>query len=314
MEIMAATVFDTLNALADSTRSRLLLALERHELTVSELCAITQLPQSTVSRHLRILSDEGWVTSLAEGTSRQYRMAAPLDPAARRLWQVVREQLSGGAQAAQDTERIRSILARRRTASREFFSTAAGQWDGLRRELFGQRADLAALPALLDPAWIVGDLGCGTGQLAASLAPFVRRVIGVDASKPMLAAARRRLADVENVELRAGELEALPVADGELDAATLFLVLHYVVEPARALADVARALKPGGRLLVVDMMPHDREEYRQRMGHLWQGFSADQIEQWAGEAGMEGMRYVHLPPDPEAKGPALFAASIGKAK
>jgi ubiquinone/menaquinone biosynthesis C-methylase UbiE/DNA-binding transcriptional ArsR family regulator len=309
---MATTVFDTLNALADSTRSRLLLTLERHELTVSELCAITQLPQSTVSRHLRILSDEAWVTSRAEGTTRQYRMSTPLDPAARRLWQVVREQLTSGPQAVQDVERTRSVLARRRIASREFFSTAAGQWDGLRRELFGQRTDLAALPALLDPAWTIGDLGCGTGQLAGSLAPFVKRVIGVDASRPMLAAARRRLADCDNVELRAGELEALPLADGELDAATLFLVLHYVVEPIRALTDVTRALKPGGRLLVVDMMPHDREEYRQKMGHLWQGFSADQLGQWSRDAGLDAMRYIHLPPDPEAKGPALFAASLCK--
>jgi len=306
---MTATVFDTLSALADATRSRLLLALDRHELTVGELCAVTQLPQSTVSRHLRILNDQGWVSSQAAGTSRQYRLASPLDATDRRLWQVVKEQLSTGRQAAQDAERLRSVLARRRTASREFFSTAAGQWDALRAELFGSRAGLAALPALLDEQWTVGDLGCGTGELAASLAPFVARVIGVDASKPMLAAARRRLDDARNVELRAGELEALPIGDGELDAAVLFLVLHHVAEPARALAEVARVLKPGGRVLVVDMVPHEHEDYRRRMGHLWQGFSAGTIAGWMEEAGLTGFRHHALPPDPVAKGPTLFAAT-----
>ena len=306
---MTATVFDTLSALADATRARLLLALDRHELTVGELCAITQLPQSTVSRHLRILNDQGWVSSRADGTSRQYRLASPLEATDRRLWQVVKDQLAAGRQAAQDAERLRSVLARRRTASREFFSTAAGQWDALRTELFGSRAGLAALPALLDEHWIVGDLGCGTGELAASLAPFVARVIGVDASKPMLAAARRRLEDAENVELRAGELEALPIADGELDAAVLFLVLHHVVEPGPALAEVARVLKPGGRVLVVDMLPHEHEEYRQRMGHVWQGFSAEAIGAWMDEAGLTGFRHHALPPDPDAKGPILFAAT-----
>jgi ArsR family transcriptional regulator len=310
---MTATVFDTLAALADATRSRLLLALDRHELTVSELCAVTQLPQSTVSRHLRILNDQGWVSSRADGTCRQYRLASPLDATDRRLWQVVKEQLAGGRQAAQDAERLRNVLARRRTASREFFATAAGQWDALRSELFGSRVDLAALPALLDEHWVVGDLGCGTGQLIASLAPFVGRVIGVDASRPMLSAARRRLGGRENVELRAGELESLPIADGELDAAALLLVLHYVVEPARALAEVRRVVRPGGRVLLVDMMPHEREEYRARMGHVWQGFGEEQLREWFDAAGFTGYRYVPLPPAADARGPTLFAATAGAA-
>ena len=306
---MTAAIFDTLTALADVTRTRLLLALDRHELTVSELCAVTQLPQSTVSRHLRILTDQGWVTSRADGTSRQYRLATPLDAGDRRLWQIVKDQVAESRQAAQDAERLRGVLARRRTASREFFSTAAGQWDALRAELFGSRAGLAALPGLLDEEWVVGDLGCGTGELAASLAPFVGRVIGVDASKPMLAAARRRLEDARNVEFRPGELEALPIANAELDAAVLFLVLHHVVEPARALAEVSRVLRPGGRVLIVDMTPHEREEYRQRMGHVWQGFPADTIGGWMEEAGLTQFRYHTLPADPDAKGPILFAAT-----
>ncbi|WP_325310709.1 metalloregulator ArsR/SmtB family transcription factor [Longimicrobium sp.] len=298
-----------MSALADSTRSRLLLVLERHELTVGELCAVVQLPQSTVSRHLKTLGDEDWVSSRAEGTSRRYRMSLDrLEPSAKRLWTLVREQVASLPAAEQDVLRLGSVLAQRSTRSQEFFSTAAGQWDRLRAELFGRRADLLGLLGMLDPAWTVGDLGCGTGQVSESLAPFVRRVVAVDGSPAMLGAAHGRLDGIANVEVRAGELEALPIADGELDAALLFLVLHYVAEPAAALAEARRVLRPGGVLLVVDMTPHDREEYRQAMGHVWLGFAPDELQGWMTDADLGGFRYVALPADPAAKGPALFAA------
>lgn len=310
MSVSAPAIFDRMSALADSTRSRLLLVLERHELTVGELCQVLQLPQSTVSRHLKLLGDEGWVSARAEGTSRRYRMPTDrLDADARQLWLLVRREVAELAGAGQDAERLRSVLAQRSTRSREFFSSAAGEWDRLRADLFGRRADLLGLLGLVDEAWTVGDLGCGTGQMAASLAPFVARVIAVDGSPAMLEAARARLAGTPNVEVREGELESLPIEPGTLDAAVAFLVLHYVAEPADALAQAARALKPGGRLLVVDMMPHDREEYRQAMGHLWQGFESERLGGWMADAGLTAFRYVPLPPDPAAKGPTLFAAS-----
>jgi ArsR family transcriptional regulator len=314
MSTSAPAIFDRMSALADATRSRLLLLLERHELTVGELCQVLQLPQSTVSRHLKLLGDEGWVSARAEGTSRRYRMPADrMDAGARQLWQLVRGEVAALPGAAQDGERLRTVLAQRSTRSREFFSSAAGEWDRLRAELFGRRADLLGLLGLLDESWTLGDLGCGTGQITHSLAPFVRRVVAVDSSPEMLSAARARLAGLGNVETREGELESLPIADGELDAAVAFLVLHYVAEPGEALAQAARALRPGGRLLVVDMMPHDREEYRATMGHVWQGFEAARMERWMADAGLGAFRYVPLPPDPAAKGPGLFAASARRA-
>jgi SAM-dependent methyltransferase len=304
----AENLHDRLGSLADATRTRLLLLLARHELSVGELCGAVQLPQSTVSRHLKVLADDGWVVSRAEGPSRYYRLAR-LDTTARRLWQVVRDELSSGPETAQDETRAQQMLRRRRARSQEFFSTAAGQWDAVRAELFGARAGLAGLLALLPDDLIVGDLGCGAGAVSVELAPYVGRVIAVDESRAMLSAARRRLSGHANVELRAGELEELPLEDGELDAAVLSLVLHYVPEPERALAEAHRALRSGGRMVLVDMIEHGRAEYREQMGHVWQGFGEAQIRAWLTDAGFRAVRWQPLPPEAGAKGPVLFAAS-----
>ena len=310
---MTTAIFDDLTALADATRSRMLLLLERHELTVSELCAILQLPQSTVSRQLKTLSDAHWVASRRDGTSRYYSLALDdREASTRRLWSLLREQVSGTAGADQDARRLKGILARRQSKSQEFFESAAGQWDTLREELFGHASHLQALPALVFDEWVVGDLGCGTGQVASALAPFVKHVIAVDRSGDMLQAARRRVRDAGNVEVRRGELEALPIADGELDAATLMLVLHHVPDPAAALGEAARVLRRGGRLVIADMLPHEREEYRQQMGHVWLGFSDEHLRRLLGAAGFARVRIVPLPTNPDAKGPAVFVASATK--
>jgi ArsR family transcriptional regulator len=307
---MEAAILDDLTALADATRSRMLLLLERHELTVSELCGILQLPQSTVSRHLKTLADAEWVSSRRDGTSRYYTLSLDeREPAARRLWLLLREQVSLTPGADQDARRLKGVLARRQSKSQEFFASAAGEWDRLRQELFGRTSHLQALPGLFDEGWAVADLGCGTGQVAAALAPFVGRVVAVDRSSDMLDAARRRLKDCTNVDVRRGDLEALPLQDRELDVATFVLVLHHLPDPAAALAEAARTLKPDGRLLICDMLPHDHEEYRQQMGHVWLGFSEDQLRRLLAAAGFSKVRIASLPLDPDARGPALFVAS-----
>src|SRR5712675_742946 len=296
MNARPPVILDHLASLADTTRSRILLLLDRHELTVSELCGIVQLPQSTVSRHLKALADSDWVAARAEGTSNLYTMTRDeLDPSARRLWLLVREHVGSSPAAAQDQRRLQAVLAERRTKSQEFFSSSAGQWDRVRDDLFGDRFHLAALAALAERSWTVGDLGCGTGQVSAALAPFVAHVVAVDASAAMLQAARKRLSRFDNIELRRGELEGLPIDDGRLDAATLMLVLHHVPEPERALAEVARVLKPGGRAMIVDMLPHERENYRQQMGHVWLGFGEEPMRRLLIESGFEEIRIVALP-------------------
>ena len=305
-----ADILGRLTALSDPTRCRILRLLEQHELTVGELCSALQLPQSTVSRHLRVLSDEGWTSSRGEGTSRFYKASfEELDSGARDLWMVVRDQLGNSLGMTADQRRAEALLAKRKAKVRQFFDNAADSWDELRSQLIGDRNDLLALLDLFDPSWVVGDLGCGTGHIAATLAPSVGRVIAIDESGPMLAAARARLASASNVELREGHIESLPLEDGVLDVAILFLVAHFITDPARAMQEIRRVLKPGGRLLLVDLMPHDREEYVAELGHVWQGFAEDQIAGWLDAAGFSNARYRPMAHDPTDRTPGLFVCT-----
>jgi len=160
MNTRAPVILDHLASLADTTRSRILLLLDGHELTVTELCSTLQLPQSTVSRHLKALADAAWVSARAEGTSHLYTMTREdLDASARRLWLLVREQVGPTPAATQDQRRLAAALVERRTKSQEFFSSSAGQWDRVRDELFGDRFHFAALAAFAGSDWTVGDLG-----------------------------------------------------------------------------------------------------------------------------------------------------------
>jgi ArsR family transcriptional regulator len=266
--------------------------LENRELTVFEICDVVQLPQSTASRHLKTLADGEWVTSRRDGTRRLYTLPLDdLDLSAKRLWQLVREQVSATPAAHEDDRRLKQVLGRRRTQSEAFFSSAAGQWDRLREELFGRTSHLRALAGLLDPDSVVGDLGCGTGNVSECLSPFAGRVIAVDASGEMLKAARENLAGKSHVELRQGSLEKLPISNAELDVALMMLVLHHLPEPKRALAEAARTLKAGGR------------------GHVWLGISEKQMSQWLQATGFKNVRWHAMPPESRTRGPSLFVAT-----
>lgn len=307
MSATAPPLLDSLSALADATRCRMLAVVEDQELTVSELCTVLQLPQSTVSRQLKVLADAGWLAARREGTSRYYTLALQ-DESRGQLWRITRDQLADRPSAAQDIRRLERVLKLRTATSQRFFATSAGQWDLVRDDLFGRDFLSTALLSLLDDTWVVGDLGCGTGAATAALAPHVGRVIGVDASEEMLASAKSRASAHRNIEWRVGTLEALPLKDATLDAAVMMLVLHHVPSPVAALTEARRALKPGGRLLIVDMTTHHREEYRQQMGHVWLGFGDDQMRKFLTQAGFDKSIVTHLPEDPGAKGPGLFVA------
>jgi len=293
--------------LADPTRLRLLRLLEGQELGVAELVEILQLPQSTVSRHLKVLADQGWLASRARGTMNLYRMTpGELEPSAQALWGVARQEMDQWATARQDELRLASHLSNGGRRAEAFFAGAAAHWDKLRREQYGDRYSLVGLLALLPGTDVVADLGCGTGSVLADLAPHVARAIGVDSSGEMLKAARRRTREMDNVELHRAPLESLPVQDGECDAATMFLALSYVAEPGLALAEMVRILRPGGRAVVVDLMSHDREDFRVEMGQRHPGFEAAELEALAEDAGLVSVAARPLPPEPEARGPALM--------
>jgi len=294
-----------LDNLADPTRLRLLRLLERHELGVAELVEILQLPQSTVSRHLKVLADQGWLASRARGTMNLYRMTPDeLDSSARALWDLARREIDEWATGRQDELRLDRHLSNGGRRAEEFFADAA-HWDKLRREQYGDRYSVIGLLALLRETDVVADLGCGTGSVLADLALHVARVIGVDSSGEMLRAARQRTHEMDNVELHRAPLESLPLQDGECDAATMFLALSYVAEPGRALGEMARVLRPGGRAVVVDLMGHDREDFRIEMGQRHLGFEVADLESLAEEAGLVGIAARPLVPEPRAQGPAL---------
>jgi ArsR family transcriptional regulator len=302
--------FTTLN---DAARLRMLRLLDREELSVGELARSLQLPQSTVSRHLKLLHEGQWVIKRAEGTASLYRLSSEgLETEARALWSLARSQLGDSPTFDQDDARLAEVLAERRTDSKSFFGRVGGEWDRLRRELFGESFTAEALLGLVKSETVIADLGCGTGDAAEHLAPFVKKVIAVDREQAMLDAARKRLAGHSNVEFRRGELTDLPLKNGEVDAALVFLVMQHIEEPEPAVAEISRTLKPGGVLLIVDLMSHDRESYRHTMGHRHMGFDERTIKLWARHAGMSDVRYRRLRPDTHARGPALFVATMRK--
>jgi len=306
-EQSAASVMLWMQSLSDMTRVRLLRLLEKQDLTVAELCSILQTPQSTISRHLKLLVDDDWISSRRDGTSHWYRMRlADLNPGQRRLWNLVREQGVNSDQWRLDDDRLADALLARRSRSQTFFSSAVKDWDRLRSDLYGGRLDGWALAALMPGDSVVGDLGCGTGVLSQMIAPWARKVIAVDSSAAMLQAARKRLKGITTVDLRHGELTNLPVEKQTFHLAIMTLVLPYVEEPERVFREVARATQPGGKLVIADMRSHRRSEYREQLGHTWLGFQEKQIRDWLLESGWRPQRWQPLPADPKDKSPGLF--------
>ena len=307
ISMVTTASLDWLQTLADGTRVRLLAVLEQEELSVSELCAILQLPQSTVSRHLKVLAAEGWIVNRRDGTNHLYcSTRSSWDESRVGLWQWVSRQQQVTATAEQDQMRMLRVLSDR-SRSEAFFSSAADQWDSLRVELFGPQLDAFILAATLPSDAVVGELGCGSAPLSQLIAPFVSQAIAIDSSTAMLSAARQRLQGLGNVRIEQATLTELPLADQSLDAAWLVLVLPYLDDPVEVLRESARVLKPKAALVIVDLLPHDRVAYRQEMGHVRLGVHRTEMTGWLGEAGLELDRYHALPPDPLAKGPALFA-------
>ena len=302
-----------LTTLGDMVRLRILKLLIQQELSVGELASILQLPQSTVSRHLKILSDSNWIVKRSAGTASLYRMnEQSIDEAALKLWETVKQSLGQTPSLLQDDARMSEVIANRHTDSKAFFGQIAGEWDSLRHQLFGDAFTSHALINLINPDWIVADLGCGLGNVSKYLAPVVKKVIAIDREPAMLDAARKSLASFDNIDFHQGEITKLPIKDQQVDAAIVFLVTVYLEQPADAIKEVARILRPGGIVLIVDLVSHDRETYRHTMGHQHLGFNEKHLQDWQTQSGLKDLRYSRLRPDTASKGPSLFAATMRK--
>ena len=273
-----------LKVFADATRVRLLALLELEELTVAELSSVTRLAQPRVSTHLAKLKEAGLVRDRRAGVSAYYRFdEAALDPAQRALWQA----LSTGSDdplLRQDAERLPGVLAAR-AADQNWADSVAGDmerhyspgrtWEALAR---------TALP-LLTPGDVL-DIASGDGVLAELLAPHAHRYVCVDASERVVAAAAERLRRYANVEVREGDMHALPFKDASFDLVVLMHALTYAAKPAQAVAESARVLRKGGRMLLSSLARHEHRNVVEAYGHQNLGFSEKELRKFAEKAGL----------------------------
>ena len=274
-----------LKVFADATRVRLLALLEGEELTVAELSAITQLAQPRVSTHLAKLKEAGLVRDRRSGVSAYYRFDdGALDPAQRALWQSISTG-SDDPLLRQDAERVPAVLAMR-AADQNWADSVAGDmerhyspgrtWEALAR---------TALP-LLETGDVL-DIASGDGVLAELLSPHAKRYICIDTSARVVAAAGERLRRFPNVEVREGDMHALPFKDASFDLVVLMHALTYSTKPAQAVAEAARVLRRGGRLLLSSLARHEHRSVVEAYGHVNLGFSEKELRKFAEKAGLE---------------------------
>jgi ubiquinone/menaquinone biosynthesis C-methylase UbiE/DNA-binding transcriptional ArsR family regulator len=306
-------VFKTL---ADPTRLRILALLEREELAVQELMEVLAMAQSRISRHLRILKEAHLLSDRREGTFVLYRMADLPDAAWEQAWAFARSQLEGDALSQRDLDNLGRVLQQRATSTRDWFDSIGPEWDGLRKMFNDDVLRARAIAQLIPRDLTVLEVGTGTGVLALELAQLGLRVIAVDHSKGMLEAAEAKLREAglqDRVDLRQAEADALPLEDGEVDAALAHMVLHYVPNPASVLQEMSRVLRPQGRAVIVDFEKHDREWMQQELGVRWLGFEPQQLTQWMREAGFSHCQVDTSPPLAQGRDlPATIIASAQK--
>ena len=299
--------------LSDETRLRLLRLLERQELGVAELCDILQMPQSTVSRHLKILTEDDWTVSRRSGTTNLYRMILDeLSDPARQLWLLAREQTEGWPTLQQDQIRLTERLRKRRGDVQTFFEGAAAEWGSIRHQLYGSLFPQHAIQAIIPSDYSIADLGCGTGEMTVSLARTVSHVYGIDSSSAMLDAARSQTQTLSNATILEGDLDNIPLPDASVDAALLVLVLTYIPDIEPTLIEAQRILKPTGKLVILDLLHHDREDFRRQLGQHHMGFAPDELASQLTSASFTAPFITPLPPEPEATGPALLLATAQK--
>lgn len=283
----------TLKALADPLRLRILAAVAEEELTVGEVQEVVDSVQSSVSRNLAILREAGFVRDRKEGTSVYFSARDEMPEPARGLFASLRARLSEIPQAKADQARLAAARRRRLQRSQNYFESLAGDWEHIRKSYFDDRVASLAIEKLLPRNLTVADIGCGTGSLTFELARFAGKVVAVDLSQEMLRRARAaaRARNLRNVEFHPGDALRLPLETGSVDAAFCVMVLHFLAAPERAAAELCRITRPGGSVILVDLVEHKQEWMREQMAHQWLGFERRAVERWFRDAGASSVDY-----------------------
>jgi ArsR family transcriptional regulator len=301
--------------LADPTRIRILALLEAEELAVQDLMDVLGMPQSRVSRHLGILREAGLLRDRRDGTFVYYRFLPPENEAWRDAWALVRRARREDPTRGRDQLALARVIEARASRTRAWFDSVGPEWDALRKAFNDDVLRAHAIARLVPPGLRVADVGTGTGILAIELARLGLRVIAIDHSDAMLEAARRKLEAeaVTGVELRRGEIAALPLRDAEVDAALAHMVLHYLPSPADGIREMARVVKPEGRIVVVDFVSHELDWMRQELGVLWLGFDVEDVRRWLVDAGLADVQIDAIATSARGRDlPAAFIASARK--
>ena len=300
-------------AMSDTTRLRLLQVLLQHELSVSELVDVLRQPQSTVSRHLRVLKESGLISDRRDGTAVFYA-AAPKgsDPESNGLRSDLLDWAGKQPMPGQVKRRLDRALRQRAEGTIGFFDEVGHRWDQMRVGYYGESFHLEALSALLPRAWTVADIGTGTGYLLPTLAAAFDKVIAVDPVDRMLdvAMVRPELSAARNVEFRQGDLSQLPIDDEGVDLALAVLVFHHVPSPLEALGEIARVVRPGGKVLVVEQQAHKLEEFHEKMQDRWWGFEPEWLVTQAQSAGFDQAAWRPLQTAEQTKGSALESPDL----
>ena len=307
-----------LKVLGDGTRLRILALVEREELTVGELSRALGMSQSRVSNHLRLLRKADLLAERHAGKSTHLRLAVSGEnggAAAAELWQTLRERVRGLAEHGDDLGRLETVLEERAAKDRDFFDRVAEDWDKIGQDFETGQARQRAAASLMPDGLVFADLGCGTGYLSRALYGLCSRLILVDRSQAMLTQARERLQGVPaatQVEYRRGELDALPIADGELDGLVAGMVLHHLPTLDGPLAEMRRVLKPGAPLALLDLVPHSEDWMREAQGDRLLGVDPADVRAGLERHGFTGLR-LETPTDHYCPAPPRTGAGGGSA-
>ena len=309
MSLSADQTVEALRAAGEPTRLRVLSLLAGEELSVMELSRILEQSQPRVSRHLKLMADAGLIERFPDGARVFYRLSS--DPLAHRLIDTVLDLLEDSAGAADD-RRLEEVRRDREAAASAYFERVAPQWDRI-RSLYVCESDVEAaiLKAAGDgPFERVVDLGTGSGRMLTLLGKNARMSVGLDLSHNMLNIARANVAraGLDKVELRHGDIFATRLPEQSADLVLVHQVLHYLADPAAAVAEAARLVSPGGRLLIVDFAPHQLEQLREEHQHRRLGFADDEMRRWLKGAGLSAEAATTLPPDNDGLTVSIWTA------